>query len=131
MTEVEQRYAQIEKEALATVWACEKFASYLIGGKFSIETDHKPLVPLLSTKHFNSLPPRILRFRLRLDRFDYTIHHVPKKELYTADALSRAPISVTGVVSKNFQNKLENFVDTITSLLPASSTRLQEYRASK
>ena len=66
LSEVEQRYAQIEKEALATVWACEKFAAYLIGGKFSIETDHKPLVPLLSTKHLDCLPPRVLRFRLQL-----------------------------------------------------------------
>ena len=57
LSEVEQRYAQIEKEALATVWACEKFAAYLVGGMFSIETDHKPLVPLLSTKHLDCLPP--------------------------------------------------------------------------
>ena len=56
MTEVEQRYAQIEKEALITFWACKKFAAYLIGGKFSIETDHNTLVPLLHTKHLNSLP---------------------------------------------------------------------------
>ena len=128
MSEVEKRYAQIEKEALATTWACERFAAYLIGGTFSIETDHKPLVHLLSTKHLNCLPPRVLQFRLRLDRFDYSIHHVPGKELYTADALSRAPSSVAGVISTNFQNELEDFVDTITSVLPASSDQLGEYQ---
>ena len=47
VTNTEQRYAQIEKEALATVWACEKFAPKIIGLKFLIETDHRPLVPLL------------------------------------------------------------------------------------
>ena len=72
-------HAQIEKEALATVWACDKFASYIVGLKFHIETDHKPLVPLLGSKHLDALPPRILRFRLRLARFDYTIQHVPGK----------------------------------------------------
>ena len=81
MSNVEQRYAQIEKEALATTWACEKFAAYLVGGTFTIETNHKPLVPLLSTKHLDSLPPRVLHFRLRLDRFDYTIYHVPGPSL--------------------------------------------------
>ena len=47
MTETERRYSQIEKEALALVWACEKFADYVIGKAILLETDHKPLVPLL------------------------------------------------------------------------------------
>ena len=50
MSETERRYAQIEKEALATTWACEKFATYVLGMHFTIETDHKPLVPLLGEK---------------------------------------------------------------------------------
>ena len=75
ISEVEQRYSQIEKGALACTWASEKFANYLIGMSFSVETDHKPLIPLLSTKHLNSLPPRVLRFRLHMDRFDFSIYH--------------------------------------------------------
>ena len=43
MSETKRRYAQIEKEALATTWACEKFANFLIGKHFLVETDHKPL----------------------------------------------------------------------------------------
>ena len=31
MTETECHYAQIEKEALAAVWACDKFSDYLLG----------------------------------------------------------------------------------------------------
>ena len=62
MTSTECKYAQVEKEALATTWACEKFASYILGKKFLIETDHIPLVPLLGNKSLHSLPPRILRF---------------------------------------------------------------------
>ena len=93
MSETEKRYAQIEKEALATTWACEKFSEYIVGRKILIETDHKPLVPLLSMKTLDHLPPCILRFRLRLMRFQYAIVHVPGKHLYTADTLSRTPSS--------------------------------------
>ena len=48
------RYTQIEKEALAMVWACDKFSDYVLGPSFQIETDHKLFVPLL----FDYLPPR-------------------------------------------------------------------------
>ena len=93
LSEVECRYAQIEREALAVVWACERFAEFVLGLEVSIETDHKPLVPLLGEKRLDCLPPRILRFRLRLDRFSYTIKYVPGKEMYAADALSRAAVA--------------------------------------
>ena len=62
MTEFEQRYAQIEKEALALTWACERLNQYLLESKFLLETDHKPLVPLLSTKNLEELPIKIQRF---------------------------------------------------------------------
>ena len=96
MTETERRYSQIEEEALALAWTCEKFEDYITGKKIQLETDPKPLVPLLGTTHLDCLPPRILRFRLRLMRFNYTICHVPGKELCTADALSSAPVSTSG-----------------------------------
>ena len=74
LAESETHYAQIEKEALASTWACEKFTPYIQGKTIILETDHKPLVPLLSHKGLDSLPPRILRFRLRLMRYDYEIN---------------------------------------------------------
>ena len=48
LNEVDHRYAQIKKKALTTMWVCEKFAEYILGMNFTIDTDHKPLVLLLS-----------------------------------------------------------------------------------
>jgi len=43
LSEVEQRYSQTEKGALALVWACEQFHVYLCGISFKLITDYKPL----------------------------------------------------------------------------------------
>ena len=131
MTDAERHYAQIEKEALATTWACEKFSCYLLGKHFVIETDHKPLVPLLGTKHLDTLPPRVLRFRLRLDRYDFSIHHIPGKELFAADTLSRAPHTSPGANSIAFQQDIESYVASVVTALPASSNRLQQYQVAQ
>ena len=93
LTPTEQRYAQIEKEALAFTWACERFSDYLLGLRFHVQTDHKPLVPLFTSKPLDELPVRVQRFRLRMIRFDFSMSHVPGKSLLVADALSRAPCS--------------------------------------
>ena len=127
MTETEKRYSQIEKEALALVWACEKFADYVIGKHIELETDHKPLIPLLGKTQLDSLPPRVLRFRLRLTRFDYSIAHVPGMYLYTADTLSRAPIKSVECVYEDDKD-VERFVETLVEQLPASKERLEQFR---
>ena len=128
MSDTGRRYAQLEKEALASTWACEKFATYMLGMKFTLETDHKPLVPLLNSKHLDSLPPRILRFRLRLSRFDYSVQHVPGKELYTADTLSRSPLPMTGY--KVLADLAEAAMDATVTHLPASKQRIDELQTS-
>ena len=77
MTSTEQRYAQIEKEVMATIWVCEEFNDYILGKDILIETDHKPLVPLFGSKNLDELPPRILRFKMRLMKYSFTIIRVP------------------------------------------------------
>ena len=91
MSETETRYAQIEKEVLAITWACEKFFTYILGKHISIDIDHEPLVPLLDqgSKHLDNLPPRVLRFRLRLMWFSYSSSR-ETLNLYTADTVSKA-----------------------------------------
>ena len=81
LTPAETRYAQIEKEALAFTWACERLSDYLVGLQFHIHTDHKPLVPLFTSKYLDELPIRVQRFRLRMMRYTFTISHVPGTKL--------------------------------------------------
>ena len=57
LSDAEKRYAAIEKEALAGVWACEKFSEYVVGMNFVLETDHKPLQTLFNTNELSKTPP--------------------------------------------------------------------------
>ena len=125
LSETEQRYAQIEKEALALTWACERFQNFLIGKKFEILTDHKPLVPLLSEKDLNTIPACIQRFRMRLMKFWYSICHIPGKEMFTADVLSRSPLPDT---YDEFQEEVEAHVLSIVASFPATPARLDQIR---
>lgn len=54
MTDTEQRYAQVGKEALGLTWGCERFRDFLIGRHSAMETDHKPLVSLLGHQALTS-----------------------------------------------------------------------------
>jgi hypothetical protein len=96
LSETEKNYAQIEKECLALYWAAEKFKEYITGIHIILESDHKPLVQILQTKPMDELSPRLLRFRLKLMRFDYEVQYTPGKQLSVADALFRQPLPDTG-----------------------------------
>ena len=43
--DTQSRYAQIEKEALALTWACERSWEYITGKSIIVEADHKPFGP--------------------------------------------------------------------------------------
>ena len=130
MSDTEKRYAQIEKEALALTWAAEKFSMYLLGRSFCMETDHKPLVPLLSTKNLDDLPPRVLRFRLRLMRYNFSIIYTPGKFLYISDALSRSPLPQS-TDSHDLQEPVEAYIANVVSSLPATPGRLDTLRTAQ
>ena len=127
LSDVERRYSQTEKEALAIVWACEKFERYLSGiDSFQLITDHKPLVPLINTQNLNKAPLRCQRLLMRLRRFNLTAKHVPGKQLVVPDTLSRSPISDC---ESSTIDDVSAYVDCVIQNKPLSDTKLKEIKA--
>ncbi|XP_045500927.1 uncharacterized protein LOC123698364 isoform X3 [Colias croceus] len=85
----EKKYHSYYLEILAIVEAVKKFRVYLLGIKFKIVTDCSALTMTLQKK---DLPPRVARWALLLEEYDYTIEHRPAARMKHADALSRQPI---------------------------------------
>ncbi|UYV60823.1 K02A2.6-like [Cordylochernes scorpioides] len=129
LSETEKRYAQIEKEALAITWACEKFKQYIQGLVITLETDHKPLVPIFTSKNIDDLTPRIQRLRLRIMRYSYKIVHTPGKNLIVADALSRSPRMKVG--TQELEEELCAYVQQVVSFMPISDVRVKEIKESQ
>jgi hypothetical protein len=74
---------------------------YLYGKKFTIVTDHKPLTWVFSVKDPSS---RLLRWRLKLEEFDYQIVYKPGVTNANADALSRIIMTrISNVVRDNLE----------------------------
>jgi cleavage and polyadenylation specificity factor subunit 1 len=84
LSDAARRWTTIELELFAIVTGVLKNQSYLLGRRFTIATDHRNLVYLE-----NSTIPKLVRWRLRLLEFSYSVIHVPGTENIIADAASR------------------------------------------
>lgn len=88
-TSIERNYHSYYLEILAIAEAVKKFRVYLLGIRFKIITDCSALTKTLQKK---DLPPRVARWALLLEEYNYDIEHRPGTRLKHADALSRNPI---------------------------------------
>ena len=120
MTETESRYAQIEKELLAAVFACTKFYDFTYGNKVVIETDHKPLITIVK-KPLHVAPARLQRMLLQLQRYNLEFVYKKGSDLFVADTLSRAYIK-----EKPDQENYDEF--EVMSVESISPTRMEELR---
>ena len=74
LTDAETRCANIERELLAIVFACQCCSTYLLGRSFVAESDHKPL-EMIAMKNLANVPPHLQRMLLELQRYDVTIKY--------------------------------------------------------
>ena len=77
LTDAQGRYSQIQKEALAIIFALKKFHQYICERNFILVTDHKPLLALFGpTKPTPALAAnRLARWALTLSQYNYTIEY--------------------------------------------------------
>ena len=120
LSDVERVYCQTEKEGLGIVWACEKFRLYLIGTKFDLLTDHKPLERMFSPNH--KVSARIERWTLRLQEFKFTIKHIPGKTNPT-DILSRMPLQ--NLIEKS-RLRTEEYINQILRFSLPEAIKLED-----
>ena len=90
LSPTEQRYSVGEREALACLWACERWHMYLYGRAFTLRTDHQALTTLLATSGIGHKPLRLHRWADCLQQYNFRLHFTPGRENVVADLLSRA-----------------------------------------
>lgn len=73
------------------VWALtEQFHCYLYGSKFTLRTDNRPLSWLRKLK---KRAPRLARWILKLQEYEFEIIHRPGTSNSNTDTLSRLPVN--------------------------------------
>lgn len=83
----ESKYHSFELEMLAVVRAVERFHLYLYGLDFAVVTDCNALVYAVNKANLN---PRIARWTLTLQNYNFRVVHRPGDRMRHVDALSRA-----------------------------------------
>lgn len=122
LTDAQRRYAQVEKEMLAIVFACERFHQYVYGQKgVVVESDHKPLESIFK-KPLMSVPARLQRMLMRVQGYDLIVTYVPGKFMYIADMLSRA--ALPELYSDEVHNNVVYQVKMVVENIPISNDKL-------
>ena len=74
-SECEWKYSQTEKEALALIWACERYHAYIYGMRFDLVSDHKSLKVIYGPRSKPSA--HIKRWVIRLQPYDFRAVYAP------------------------------------------------------
>ena len=91
LTNTEFNYSNIEKEALVIEWTIIRARQFLIGKRFLLRSDQRPLEFIFNPrKEFHKVTTsRILRWAIRLIALDFDIEYVKGNSIPHIDALLR------------------------------------------
>ena len=129
LTPAEKNWYPIENEMLAVTWGCRKMNMYLQGlPHFLVETDHKPLIPILNTKQLTEMSPRIQEMRMKLLRYTFTADHVPGAKMEDADALSRAPHEQPTDADIMMDEEISCHVNEVIKRMPATTAYIDKVK---
>lgn len=90
----EPRYHSYELETLAVVRALQHYRHYLVGVNFKVVTDCNAVK---STQQKKDLLPRVARWWMYLQDFNFTLEYRMGTSMSHADYLSRNPVNVCEV----------------------------------
>lgn len=86
LSQTQQRWAIIEKEAYAALWALQKFKHWLFGTHVTLYSDHNPITYLTETTPKSS---KLVRWALALQEFNVSFVYRAGKNNEAADCISR------------------------------------------
>lgn len=126
LSDVERRYSQTEKEALAIVWHCEHFHLYIYGHTLTLVTDHKALEIIRNNPRSKS-PARIERWGLRLQPYSFKVEY-RKGADNPADYMSRHPIPSEKMESTRAAKVAEEYVNFVVSRATPTAMTLDKIK---
>ena len=120
----EKNYSQIEKEGLAIVFGLSKFYMYLYARKFTLYTDHKPLLKIFAPDSATPVlaAARLQRWSLLLSSYQYEIRHKSSADIANADALSRLPLKYRA--DANVEERIFSILDQQLNCHPVSAKQI-------
>ena len=123
LRKAEKNWNIVEKEAFAIYHCILRLRYFLLGRRFVVFSDHKPLEYLFNSE---KSAPTVLRWKLQLQEFAFTVHYCSGKNNTVADCLSRITsldfepsdilVSDSEIIKcQSYDDEIQAFITTLNS----------------
>lgn len=113
----QKNWATIEKECFAIYKAIQDWEYLLRDVHFTIRTDHRNLL------YLNNTSPKIVRWKMNIQEYDFCVEHISGEENIVADALSRLTLNDCDETDEEYvveEDMVANISSTINSIRASS-----------